>query len=178
MDSKMKLALMKLIKDDNRVDQNMIIDSLIENVIEKFVIQVRNNYASQYNIDHGCFQNYRGLSYNMTLDLYKLITEYIARNDLRNILEFDIDIIEGYNKIYRNGYNKSVVFKHFWLEVNIFHKSIYVDASSQELRHIHKDIPDYYIDKKKPKWYFKIYKDKFIDNFIMYIWRPILNGFK
>lgn len=156
-------------------DAKKVVDITIKHIIQQYVSYIRNEFANEYNIENGCFKNYRGLSYDMSLEFMKRINMYLLENNLYDGLEFESKLIEGYNKIHKNGYNKDITFSHYWIEIRILNIKVYVDLCSQEYRHIYKDIPDYYIGFKKPKWFFKNYQFKFINDFIGMIWRPLLN---
>lgn len=44
--------------------------------------------------------------------------------------------------------------QHTWCSVTVDNETWYVDCTSQQFQEWYEDIPDYYISKKKPKWYY------------------------
>ena len=56
--------------------------------------------------------------------------------------------------------------QHTWLKITTKEKTLFVDPTCDQFRHLFKEIPDFYISEKKPKWFlndeenlrFKYYK--------------------
>lgn len=161
--------------NEKSLDTKLIINNFISHVIQKHVSYIRNEFSNEFNVNNGCFKNYRGLSYDMSEEFINKIKSYIKESNLSEDLGFSIKRIEGYPKLIKKRESNSTIFHHHWVEVSIFSKRIYVDLCSQEFKDLYKDIPDYYVGFKKPKWYFKYHSNDKLDNFILKVYRPILN---
>lgn len=147
------------------------------NYIERYVKIIRNELAKEYNIIEGEYKNYTGLCDKACV----LLAEKLKRS-------YNIEFIHGeqrHNIMINPDYWN---YEHTWLKVYNSNIVMYVDPTSGQFKWLHKDIPDYYISKKKPKWYYpdsknlrfnkiicKIIEEKFrIIEFIQFeIWRNI-----
>lgn len=155
-------------------EKHQILKLFIDNILIPRIIKIRKYYSDKYNIEEGCFKNYRGLSYDMSIDLIKSLQNYFEKNDeLKYQLSYEADILQGHQKRCPRIESHDWMLKHTWVYVKIMNKPIYIDLSSQEFKNIYLDIPDYYISFKKPKWYSESSDNKMINYLMNVLWNPI-----
>jgi len=45
-------------------------------------------------------------------------------------------------------------YEHTWVELSMLGYHFHIDPTSSQFQHFYKDIPNFYISTKKPKWYY------------------------
>lgn len=139
----------------SKLQKDVISKLFIEKIIEPRVKSIRENLASEYDIVDGCFKNYTGLCDSASSEFCKQMNEYFNKNkDLSDELKCSVGSLHGEQKhspVIKSSYWP---LQHTWCFVNFARMTVYVDITCQQFKSIYDDIPDYYISKTKPKWFY------------------------
>lgn len=116
-------------------------------IIHNTVIEVRKELKRNYTDDKWDNDFYEGLCYTAST---KFIEKIVAKYNGANI---QTQLIEGEQAHNPRLPSKYWCIQHTWCSVTINGETWYVDCTSSQFKFLYKDIPEYYISRKKPKWY-------------------------
>lgn len=133
---------------DMRFSVIPIIDNIRKLLAERY--DVTDKYSPNF--------NYRGLC-NEACDMF---TEKINIFNKRNKTDFKVIIFHGEQRHIANIDPDSWMEEHTWAGITNGHETIYIDITSQQFQWLYKDIPDYYVSTKPPKWFLPDNKNLYI----------------
>lgn len=125
-------------------------------LISNAVVIVRNKLAKEYNIESGPYYKYSGTCH----EACKMIEEKINALNERHHFGYRIEYkyMHGEQKHIPTLKSDFWPMEHTWLCITFTShsesSSWYVDPTSSQFQTIYDDIPDFYISKIKPRWYY------------------------
>jgi hypothetical protein len=124
---------------------------IISNIIIPAVIDIRDRELfEKYNVnENGYYRQYEGLCNEAT-------TSFINRmNKLNNDIGTNIECKAVHGELKHNPLilSKYWSIQHTWIKMKVDKYTFYIDCTSSQFKWLFKNIPEYYISCKKPKWY-------------------------
>lgn len=121
-------------------------------VIIPVIGTVQHALSEKYNINDGENKSYKGLC-NEAVSLFK-----ICINEVKDIFpeSFDIVPLHGEQKHHPRIKSSLWSIQHTWclMHFNETGINIYIDCTCKQFEEYYKDIPEYYISDKPPKWFY------------------------
>ena len=139
-----KIELYGILEKSNQIDK-------IKKEAEKEIKKVRRNLLKLPTKTSGkCFDASKIIALNL-MKKFKDCEFYLQHGEIAHSLNIP---------------SKYWSIQHTWLKIKKGELVLYVDATCDQFRHLFKEIPDFYISEKKPKWFlndeenlrFKYYK--------------------
>ena len=127
------------------------VDSFITRVILPTVLSVRKDLALQFDVSKGKYIKYRGLCDTATIMVNERLQNYI--DTMMIDCDFEVHSIHGEQRHCPKIPTSNWEYEHTWGYIQMGPKRVYYDATSSQFRFIWRDIPDYYVSTKPPKWY-------------------------
>jgi hypothetical protein len=129
---------------------------VINNIIMPFVDDIRNReLSSKYNIYSKKYYNYKGLCNEASQSFINRI------NKLNQAIGSEIycKMIHGELRHTPRVKSEYWSYEHTWVVMIIDKYTFYIDITSSQFKWLFKDIPDYYISTREPKWYLPDYEN-------------------
>lgn len=132
------------------------IERVINNLAKmskEIVIDVRKELQELYDVTSPEYKNFAGLcdmASTMCIDRIVPILVMLPDCILRNM-----HIVHGEQRHSPRISSDKWGIQHTWIEIVLDEKKLYIDPTSSQFKHLYKDIPDFYISRKKPKWYYQ-----------------------
>lgn len=130
----------------NKRDREFI-DIIMHNDIETFVNDTRQYICSSYGT-----KDLTGYCDEACAILKKTLDAHFSKE--YPDMEIFIDTIHGEQRHVPRIKSEYWPYEHTWLFIKVNgHTTIWIDPTSEQFRFFQKDIPNYYISLKFPKWY-------------------------
>lgn len=120
--------------------------------IKAIVLEVRKDLAKRYDVEKGSkYERYAGLCFEASTMLCKALERYATE---KHMVFVDTEIVHGEQR--HNPRIKSMFWpiQHTWARVVLNRQCLYIDATAGQFQYLYKDMPDYYISGKPPKWFY------------------------
>lgn len=120
-------------------------------LIEKMVQDTRKELAIEHDVI-AKNPGFRGLCDEASTKMLEKLTEYWMNSE--SDVDLQVYLIHGEQRHSPMSPSKYWIFQHTFVCAIINHETIYIDPTSSQFQWLYSDIPDYYIGRKFPKWYY------------------------
>lgn len=126
------------------------IQELLE-IVRQTVERVRAQLSMTYDVNSEEYHNFAGLCYEAS----KMCSEYV-KDEIKKTFNLDIEVvsIHGEQAHHPRIPSQKWAIQHTWIKILAYGYTIYADPTSGQFKHLYSDIPEFYVDTKKPFWYY------------------------